>query len=376
MAYWGEAMCYDQPLWYHEELAKARAVLDRLAPTAAARRARAPTLREQRYLDAVEILFGNVPSGDKPSRNRAYADAMGRLAHDFPDDDEAAAFHALALLATIPQGERNPAISLRAGAIASAILKRNPQHPGAAHYALHAYDDGEHATMGLEAARAYVQIAPASSHARHMPSHVFVPLGLWDEAVGSDESAFAASVDYVKRNGLSSSQLDFHSLSWLQYEYLQQGRFAKARELLEPVRTAVAEAPSKEQHAHVESEIGRGFGAMSLRSELASMRARLVVESGNWAEMKGQASFDNIDELFALGLSSVKLGDLARVDAAIGHLNSAANATRARSHESWRPNSRACCASRVAIALMACSGSRALPSWNRSDRGQSDVRIP
>ena len=185
-------MCYDQPLWYHEEPEKARAALARLAPTAAARRAKAPTAREQRYLDAVDTLFG---SGDRPSRARAYADATGRLSRDYPDDDEAAAFHALALLATIPQGERNAAVSLRAGAIASAILKRNPEHPGAAHYALHAFDDGEHAAMGLEAARTYARIAPASSHARHMPSHVFLPLGMWDEAAASDESAFGASVD-------------------------------------------------------------------------------------------------------------------------------------------------------------------------------------
>src|SRR5438045_9265633 len=149
---------------------------------------------------------------------------MGTLSRQFPDDDEAAAFHALSLLATIPSGGRNPEVSLKAGAIATAILKKNPQHPGAAHYALHAFDDGEHAAMGLEAARAYAQIAPASSHARHMPSHVFLPLGLWDEAVASDKSAFAASVEYVKRNGLTSSQLDFHGLPWLHYEYLQHGR--------------------------------------------------------------------------------------------------------------------------------------------------------
>jgi len=326
MAFWGEAMCYDQPLWYHEEPAKARAVLGRLGADPAARRAKAPTAREQQYLAAVETSFG---PGDKASRNRAYADAMGRLAGEYPDDDEAAAFHALALLATIPQGERNVTVSLRAGAIASAILKRNPEHPGAAHYALHAYDDGEHAAMGLEAARIYARIAPASSHARHMPSHVFLPLGLWDEAVAADTSAFAASEARVKRLRLSAAQLDFHSLSWLQYEYLQQGRFVKSRELLERVRTAIAEAGAAEagrheEHSLVESEIGRGFGALSLKSELASMRARLVVESRDWTQMKGQSSFDNIDELFALGLSAVNLGDLARADAAVEHLNRAA----------------------------------------------------
>jgi tetratricopeptide (TPR) repeat protein len=348
MAYWGEAMCYDQPLWYHEEVAKARAVLDRLAPTAPARQAKAPTLREKGYLDAVDRLFGFA---DKSSRNAAYAARMLDLTRAFPDDDEAAAFYALALLATIPSGERNPSVSLKAGAIATAILKRNPQHPGAAHYALHAYDDGEHAAMGLEAARIYAKIAPASSHARHMPSHIFLPLGMWDEAAAADESAFAASVDYVKSHSLSQAQLDFHSLSWLQYEYLQQGRFKKATEVMEIVKRALDGAGSgsaeaspygkgsgvasphgsdaarglSRAHHEDESEIGRGFDSLSLKNELASMRARLIVESGRWDLMRGQGSFDNIDELLALGLSSVRLKDFARADAAVEELTRAAS---------------------------------------------------
>jgi tetratricopeptide (TPR) repeat protein len=194
--------------------------------------------------------------------------------------------------------------------------------------------------MGLEAARIYAKIAPASSHARHMPSHIFLPLGMWDEAAASDESAFAASVDYVKRKGLSQSQLDFHSLSWLQYEYLQQGRFAKAKDLIETVTRALAdptvvsgfsrtnESPTKVGHygSHEESEIGRGFDPASLKSELASLRARLVVESGDWEQLRGRGSFDNLDELFALGLSSVHLKDLARADAAREELTKAAAA--------------------------------------------------
>ena len=331
MAYWGEAMCYNQPLWYNENLEKARATLARLAPSQQVRAAKASTDREKAYLDAVERLYGE---GDKVTRDRAYADRMAALTARYPSDDEAAAFYALSLLATIPSGGRDAAVSLKAGAIASAILERNPQHPGAAHYALHAYDDGEHTAMGLKAARIYAKIAPASSHALHMPSHVFLPLGMWDEAVASDEASFAASIEWVKRRGASSAQQDFHSLSWLQYEYLQQGRFAKARELLDPVKRAIAEeegrgsaktSPSENKnHQHVESEIGRGFGPVSLRNELGSMRARLIVESGDWAQMKGQGSFDNIDELFALGLSSVKLGDFARAEAAVEHLGNAA----------------------------------------------------
>ena len=328
LAYWGEAMSYNQPLWYHENVAKARAALARLGSTRDARRARAPTPREKAYLDAVNTLFGD---GDRATRVRAYADAMTRLMRAFPDDDEAAVFTALAQLGTIPEGQRNTPVSLAAGAIASRVLQKNPNHPGAAHIVLHAYDDGEHAALGLQAARIYARIAPRSSHALHMPSHVFLPLGMWDEAAASDESSFAASVDRVKREKLPVTQEDFHSLSWLEYEYLQQGRFAKARETLEPVSAALALTASAapmavEPGAHhgVESEIGRGFGPLSLRNELASMRARYVIESGDWEMLKGQPTFDNIDELFALGISSLRLNDFGRADAALAELDKAA----------------------------------------------------
>jgi tetratricopeptide (TPR) repeat protein len=344
IAYWGEALAYNQPLWYNENLDKARAVLARLRQRGTATPI---TDREKAYLDAVERLFG---VGAKPARDRAYADAMAALSRRFPDDQDAAALYALALLATMPDGQRDVALSLKAGGIAAAVLEKNPEHPGAAHYALHAFDDGEHAAMGLKAARIYARIAPASSHARHMPSHIFLPLGMWDDAVASDESSFAASVERVKRLGLSMAQADFHSLSWLHYEYLQQGRFIKARELMRTVESALAAsaptpplppagpnpakppappdprgAQDRSGHAgHVESEIGRGFGALSLKSELASMKARLVLENGDWKVMQGQPNFDNIDELFALGVASVALGDPGRAAAALDHLNQAA----------------------------------------------------
>jgi tetratricopeptide (TPR) repeat protein len=333
LAYWGEAMAYNQPLWYNENVEKARAALNRLAPTRDARQAKARTAREKGYLDAVERLFGAQGArDDKRARDRAYADRMAELHQQFPDDDEAALFYALALLSTIPANQRNAEISLKAGGIALDVLKRNGQHPGAAHYALHAFDDGEHAAMGLGAARVYAKIAPASSHARHMPSHAFLPLGLWDEAAASDESAWQTSVDLARRKGLSAAQYDYHALGWLQYEYLQQGRFDKARTLIPLVEAALASTAASASaslsgsHQHVESEIGRGNGPLSLKSERASMRARFIVESGQWDLMKGQPSFDNVDELFALGLASVRLGDRPRVEAALEQLQGARGA--------------------------------------------------
>lgn len=318
LAYWGEALCFSQPLWGNEDVAKARAALARLAPTAADRQAKAPTARERAFLAAVERLFGQ---GSRAERAHAYADRMAVVARDYPQDDEAQVFYALALLATVFGGDRNTAVSLKAGAIASAVLKKNPQHPGAAHYVLHAYDDGEHAAMALEAARIYSKIAPASSHARHMASHAFLPLGLWEEAAASDEAAWQTSIENAKRKGWSAAQYDYHALGWLHYEYLQQGRFAKAESLLSLLAQSLPGPPGPP--ARVESEIGRGNGPIQLRSERASMRARLVVESGRWEMMRGQPSFDNVDELFALGLASVKLGDRARAEAALEQLDSA-----------------------------------------------------
>ncbi len=321
LGYWGEALSYTQPLWYNEDVAKARQALSRLAPTADARLAKAPTPREKGYLDAVERLYG---AGDLRVRRQAFADRLATLVAASPDDDEAKVFYALALLGTIPEGQRNPAISLKAGELAAAVLGRNAAHPGAAHYVLHAFDDGVNNRRGLEAARIYAKIAPASSHALHMPSHVFLPLGMWDDAAASDEASYNASVAWVKRTGRTIDQQDFHSLSWLRYEYLQQGRFAAARRLFEPIERALAQTKGGSMPGgHVHSEIGRGYDAMSLRNELGSMRARYVVESRDWSLMKGQSSFDNVDELFALGLSSVGTGDLPRADVALEHLRKA-----------------------------------------------------
>ena len=160
------------------------------------------------------------------------------------------------------------------------MFKENPQHPGAAHYMLHAYDDGEHNAQALQAARTYAKIAPASSHALHMPSRVSPARHVGRGRLASDEASWSASVAWVKRTGRTQDQRDFRSLSWLHYEYLQQGRVHEARELEAIVRGAdravgagIGSRRSAGAH-HVESEIGRGYGPMSLRNELASMRAR------------------------------------------------------------------------------------------------------
>jgi tetratricopeptide (TPR) repeat protein len=324
MAYWGEAMCFNQPLWFHQDLAEGRAALARLGPTPQSRAAKTSTRRERMYLSAVEALYGD---GGRQARDESYAAAMAALAAAFPADDEAHAFHALALLAMLPRGDAALPLREKAGAIAEAVLRRNPQHPGAAHYILHAYDHGSLVPRALHAARVYASIAPASSHALHMPAHAFVQLGYWDEAAAADERSWDASVAWAARRKASPALRDYHSLAWLHYEWTQQGRFADAARALRLVDEAMnLVRPGEEPggHHYGDSEIGRGSGPLALRNDRGSMRARSVIESERWADMKGQQSFDNIDELFALGMSAVKLGDLPRAQAARDLLTGAA----------------------------------------------------
>ena len=336
MAYWGEAMSFSQPLWSFEEVDKGKAALAKLGATPAARLAKAKTPREQGFLRAAEALFG---TGDKAARLAAHAKEMARVAAENPVDDDAQTFYALALLATLPRGDAALPLRRQAGAIAERVFARNPKHPGAAHYILHAYDHGTLASKALAAARAYAKIAPQASHALHMPAHTFLQMGFWDEAAAADEASWNASIAWAKRRGLPITSRDFHSLAWLQYEWTQQGRFSKTKEAIAFVEAAFAAAKSQTatagqhgllspQHAGghgygEQSEIGRGNNEAALRNDRGSMRARYIIESERWSEMKGRSSFDNIEELFAMGLSAVNLGDAARVRVVIDEFRKA-----------------------------------------------------
>jgi len=332
MAYWGEAMSFSQPLWFYEEVDKGRAALAKLGATAEARVAKATTTREQGFLRAAEALFGQ---GDKAVRAAAHAKVMASVALANPNDDEAQTFYALALLATMPRGDGALPIRQQAGAIAEKVFARNPNHPGAAHYLLHAYDHGTLAARALPAARTYAKIAPAASHALHMPAHAFLQMGLWDEAAATDERSWNASIEWTKQRRLPVSSRDFHSLSWLQYEWTQQGRFSKTKDAIAFVSEAMklgagSQEPGAASPQHSgghgygeQSEIGRGSNETALRNDRGSMRARYIIESERWSEMKGQTSFDNIEELFALGLSAVNLGDAARVRSVIDEFRKA-----------------------------------------------------
>ncbi|MEK6768601.1 MAG: tetratricopeptide repeat protein [Gemmatimonadota bacterium] len=299
MAYWGEAMTYTHPVWNQQDRDAARAALARLAPTAAARRAKARTPREQAYLDAVEVLYGEGP---KPHRDTAYASAMERLATANSGDLEAQAFYALSLLG-LNQGVRDVPTYLRAGAIAEAVFRANPDHPGAAHYIIHAFDDPTHAPLGLHAARAYVGIAPGAAHAQHMTTHIFLAMGMWDDVASQNEIAAGAD---------RSRWMPGHYTTWLGYAYLQQGRYAEARRLLETLA----------------DNAGRG----RQRGILASLQARFVIDVEQWdgpeamglAAGAGAPGEDGYEyATFVAGLAALRRGDRAAAERALAALTGA-----------------------------------------------------
>ncbi|MGH7229697.1 MAG: hypothetical protein ACREIH_10865, partial [Nitrospiraceae bacterium] len=170
MGYWGEAMAHNHPIWEEQDAQAARKALEEI------REGVKITPRERAYLNAVKLLYGE---GHKLTRDRAYAAAMEQLYRDNPEDLEAASFYALSLLGTIRPSDRDFRRRIQAGAIALDVSRKNPDHPGAAHYTIHAFDDPEHAILALPAARRYAEIAPEAHHARHMPAHIFLQLGMW-----------------------------------------------------------------------------------------------------------------------------------------------------------------------------------------------------
>ncbi len=290
MAYWGEALTYTHQVWVQQNVRAARAALARLAPTPEARIAKAPTDREKGYLRAVEILYGQ---GDKVSRDIAYADAMHGMMEKYPDDLEAASLYAVALLG-VCQYERQYPIYMQAAAVAEEVFAKNPQHPGAIHYLIHAYDDPVHAPLGLRPARVYAKVAGSASHAQHMPSHIFIALGMWADVVSSNEASVRVEDERIARKGLGPGERNYHALLWLEYAYLQQSRNGDAQRLLDEVAKSAVEA--------------RTLGT------LAEMRAVYAVETGALDKLTGDFPLptrglgSSVQFLTAEGMAAVRNG--------------------------------------------------------------------
>ena len=218
------------------------------------------------------------------------------------------AFYALALLGTSHNG-RDVAIYMRAAAIVEQVYAKNPQHPGAAHYLIHAYDDPVHAPLGLRYADAYSKIAPSASHALHMPSHIYVAMGLWDESAAINERSVKAADARREAKKLDVDQRGFHALLWLVYTYTQQGRYEDARGVLAQIDAAAKES-----------------GSERTRSHLALARAAWLIETRKWGEAKapvdpkGLPKDAAISDLFAIGFAGVRSGNRAAASQAMAQM--------------------------------------------------------
>jgi tetratricopeptide (TPR) repeat protein len=303
MAYWGEAMARVEQLWDppgREALREGKEAVRRALEVGA------PTQRERDYIDAIAAFYAGE-GVTFPERLGRYAERMRVVAERHgARDPEARIWYALALLATTSPSDTTYARQREAAAILEPLFREQPRHPGLAHYIIHAYDSAKLAHLGLDAARRYAAIAPGTGHALHMPSHIFTRLGMWDESV-------ASNLDAERR-----VRVNTHSGDYILYAYLQQGRDAEARKIVE--RTG----PPRE-------------------GESALIAARWPIERGAWAEAarlpappEGAANVAAAILRFARGLGAARGGEVALAKRELEALGRIRDALRARGAREFR----------------------------------------
>ena len=337
MAYWGEAMSHNHPLWAEVDVEKAKQALEKLAPTLEERVVKAKTPKEKAYLESVNQLF--YTAGDKLARDNAYSKAMAKMYAQWPDDDEVSILYSLSLLGTVRPGDTGFRRQALAASIALKVFQANPKHPGAAHFIIHSFDDPDHAILALPAAQAYAAIAPAAAHALHMPSHIFVQLGMWADVAASNTVAYKAAEDVISRLHTPEGREDFHTLSWLEYANLMMGKFDEAKRDIDLGEQSMARNP----------------GNSAIQQSYLGLRARYILETKQWEKislpagtagtqsagtvpssmpnMPGMpAAADNAARysangswVFIAGFSAAKMGDAATADQAAVQLHAMAD---------------------------------------------------
>jgi len=310
MAYWGEAMTFNHPIWDKQNLQGGRGALLKLGPTPEQRITTTPAAREQGFLAAIELLYGG---GTKAQRDLAYMRAMEQLAARYPDDHEVQLFYALSLFG-VQAGVRDTATYMMCTALAQDVFSENPQHPGAAHYLIHGVDDPVHAVLGLRAARALAVMAPDAGHSQHMTSHIFTAVGMWDDVVSANETAVKVQNAMREERGMSARHWGHYNY-WLLYGYLQQGRFERALELLTAAYgEAQADGKSPENRMELDSD-------RTLVGSVVQMWARYVIETrswdsdvASWSFNSGDAFDPNLNISFIRAMQAANSGLASQVD--------------------------------------------------------------
>jgi len=300
MAYWAEAIGLYRPLAYRpsDSDMKQGWTLVQKAQTLNAK-----TKREHDYIDAAAIFYGS-DSRDYETRSRQYSEAMEKVYRQYPEDVEAAVFYALSLLALDRESDHPLANPEQAIEILNRVFEKNLNHPGVAHYLIHAADTPQLAPLGLEAARRYAQIAPAAPHALHMPSHIFARLGLWQDDIQSNLASLDAARHPVAMHVGAENQM--HAMEFLEYAYLQIGADHKAEEMV------------REQALIGYEEVDKNLVDYLNRTR-ANSPAMYCLEMRHWkdaADLKPDAQAEPYNQAITYWVHAVAAGHLHNPDAA------------------------------------------------------------
>ena len=272
MGYWGIAMSHWYPLWYPPNAAALKAGSEAVEKAVAAKQ---KTDREGDYIAAIAAFYRDNDKVDHRTRAVAYEKAMEQVHLRYPDDREGGVFYSLALVATAPPTDKTYANQKKARVILEAIRAELPNHPGVAHYLIHANDSAEMAEDGLTAALCYADIAPAVPHALHMPSHIFTRLGLWEDSISSNVASAAAARKHRDQGD------EFHALDYLVYAYLQLGRNSEAGKIRDNLPAA---------------ESVKGSSLFKIDYARAAIRARCALEQEHWEEAENLMPDPEVEE--------------------------------------------------------------------------------
>lgn len=318
MAHWGIAMSLFHEIWERPEDTTLKRGHEEIE---AAQMLGAKTERERGYISALGVFYSDPSKANYLKQAAAYSDAMGKLYQKYPDDLEAGAFYALSLMAAEKPDDSQHEATKKAVAVLNPLFQKQPDHPGLAHYIIHACDSPDMAPMGLDAARRYAEIAPSSAHAVHMPSHIFARLGLWQEDIQANLKSVALT---EKSSAIYMRGHELHAMHFLLYAYLQTGQDEAARQIVDKSKEIVAGARTMDDTGMLEY---MGYAE-------AHFPALYDLEMHHWAEAAALEPAANAPShlqtitYWARAIGSARVGDVEATKKNVKLFDDAEEATR------------------------------------------------
>lgn len=324
MAYWGIAMSHFHPLWHEpgkEDLKKGWEAIEKAGELTAEK-------KQKDYISAIEAFYKNWETAKHAERLANWENAQETLHQAYPDDTDAGAFYALSLITTAPKDDKTFSNQKKAGALLEELFVKAPEHPGLFHYIIHAYDNPLLAKNAVEIARGYDKLAPNVPHALHMPSHIFVRLGLWDDAIDWNTRSAAAALEN-SLNGVVSIHYP-HALDYLMYSYLQQANDKMSADVLSKIN----------KDENYEDNVAAAYG-------IAAAQARFFLEQRQWlsasklpVRLHSKFPWDKYPwteaiTYFARGLGSARINDLTAAKDAVTMLDKLYESTMKAGQNYW-----------------------------------------